>query len=283
MQGTAVHVDMWLLLEYPRPWKPKALLENDLPEAVNKHIDELPKRALEQNIRLRVQFIKQASSADIEHPRAYLADGRKGRVQLTSTTLPHYSDIQGLSAEVILNGDLPEGIAVDDEIFLVCTNGQRDLCCARFGLPLFESLAFEFGQRVWQTTHVGGHRYAPNLLCLPSGLLYGHVMPENCVDLINRHDQGEVVLEHLRGRSAQSPAAQAAEYFVRDALHENVGAIDLRSLNSERGDFEWQTERSSGRVKISEVDLGEVLASCGKPPKRDYSFELIEFSEEKND
>lgn len=278
MLGTAVHVDMWLLLEYPRPWKPKALLENDLSAEVNAHIDALPKLAMEQGVRLRVQFIKQASSADVTHPRAYLADGRDGRVRLQVTSLPSYADIPSLKIEDILKGALPNGIEVEDELLLVCTNGQRDLCCARFGLPLFEALAFEFGQRVWQTTHVGGHRFAPNLLCLPTGLLYGHVMPDIAAELVSQHDKGEINLAHLRGRSAGSPERQAAEILVREGLGGYMGNLALTALEDKR--FAWGTGDEEGEVGVSEISLGEVLASCGKAPKEDFSFELNNFTKQ---
>ena len=69
--------------------------------------------------------------------------------------------------------------------YFVCTNGQRDLCCARFGLPTYAALRERVGERVWQTTHVGGHRFAPNVLTLPQAALYGRVQPAD-VDAVPR-------------------------------------------------------------------------------------------------
>ena len=275
--GTAVHVEMWLLLEYPRPWKPKALVDNDLPDEISRHLGQLSSEALAANVRLRVQFIKQASSADIEHPRVFLADGRAGSIGLMATELDHFSDFAALRIEDLLAGQLPAGKAVDQEILLVCTNGQRDLCCARFGLPLYEALAFEYGQRVWQTTHVGGHRYAPNLLCLPSGLLYGHVMPDIGAEIVAQHDRGEIALSQLRGRSAVTTGQQAAEYFVRRNLDGYMGALSFVDVPGEQLRFSWETDEASGEISLTQISLGEVLASCGKAPKEDYSFELHEF------
>lgn len=275
MQGSAVHVDMWLLLEYPRPWKPKALQDNDLPDAVNVHMDALTQQALAHGVRLRIQFIKQASSADIKYPRAFLADGREARISLQQTELPSYSEFGNFSLDEIMLGQLPDGHAVEEEIFLVCTNGQRDLCCARFGLPLYEALAFEHAQRVWQTTHVGGHRFAPNLLCLPSGLLYGHVMPDIAQDIVAQHEQGEIALPNLRGRSASPPAKQAAEYFVRERTADTKGALHL-DMTGECS-FAWHTQVARGQIVLREQALGETLASCGKAPKEEFSFELVKF------
>lgn len=275
MQGTAVHVDLWLLLEYPRPWKPKALLDNDLPDEVTSHLNGLPEIVSEAGVNLRVQFIKQAASADIEHPRVFLADGRPGHVRLVRAEFDSYKEFTGIRAQDLLDGVVPGGSDHEEEIFLVCTNGQRDLCCARFGLPLYEALAFDYGQRVWQTTHVGGHRFAPNLLCLPSGLLYGHVNPDRGVDLIARHDRGEIVLSHLRGRSGRPPEAQAAEYFVRRGLEDFSGELSLKSKSGAPGTYFWQTADRDGEVSVAVQALGEILASCGADPKQENTYELV--------
>ncbi|NKB97619.1 MAG: hypothetical protein GKR90_03840 [Pseudomonadales bacterium] len=279
MHGSAVHVDIWLLLEYPRPWKPKALIDNDLPGSVVEQLSALPATLAGQGIKLRVQFIKQASSADQEQPRGFIADGRGGAVRLVEGTFPNYAAFAEISTADILAGTLPNARVCEDELLLVCTNGQRDLCCARFGLPLFENLAFTFGHRVWQTTHVGGHRYAPNLVCLPSGIVYGQVEADTGEEIVSRHDSGEVVLENLRGRSGLTPAGQAAEYFVRLELENRTGPISLKESAVQNGivRFMWQNGKSHGIVDVRSTELGMVLASCGAEPKLEHSYELDEF------
>ena len=45
-------------------------------------------------------------------------------------------------------------------LLLVCTHGRRDACCAQFGRPTAMALARRYGTAVWETTHVGGDRFA---------------------------------------------------------------------------------------------------------------------------
>ena len=82
LAGTAVQVDVWLLIEYPRPWKPKALSDNDLEPRVRAHLADLETMATGLGIRLRIQFIKQGASTDRAHPLIYLVDTRDMPVQL---------------------------------------------------------------------------------------------------------------------------------------------------------------------------------------------------------
>jgi hypothetical protein len=49
------------------------------------------------------------------------------------------------------------------------------VCCARLGVPLAQALAARHPGPVWETTPVGGHRFAANLVLLPHGLYYGPV------------------------------------------------------------------------------------------------------------
>ena len=55
-------------------------------------------------------------------------------------------------------------------LVLVCTNGRHDPCCATFGRPLARVLR-EGAQRddVWECSHIGGDRFAANIVILPEG------------------------------------------------------------------------------------------------------------------
>ncbi len=63
---------------------------------------------------------------------------------------------------------------------LVCTHGSRDICCGKFGYPVYNLLRFKHaarnpGLRVWRTSHIGGHRFAPTFLEFPEGRYWGHL------------------------------------------------------------------------------------------------------------
>ena len=96
-------------------------------------------------------------------------------------------------------------------LFLVCTHGRRDRCCARFGIPLARDLALSYPAEVWETTHVDGHRFAANLVILPHGLYYGPVDSLAAHGAISAYQRGEIAARGYRGRAGQHHQAQEAE------------------------------------------------------------------------
>jgi hypothetical protein len=117
------------------------------------------------------------------------------------------------------------GTASEAPTYLVCTHGAHDVCCAVRGRPLARALAAGGPADVWETGHVGGDRFAANVVVLPWGLLYGQV-PEDGGGLVAAHAAGQVVLPLLRGRSGLAPAAQAAQHSARHELG-LLGVSDL--------------------------------------------------------
>jgi hypothetical protein len=155
--------------------------------------------------------------------------------------------------------------------YFVCTNGQRDLCCARFGLPVFTALAERVGHRAWQTTHVGGHRFAPNVLVLPFAAMYGRVTRERVDELIEATEAGRIVPGLLRGRTWRTPVVQAAEAFVcRESARVPNGSVEV----TENGDR--TTVRFDGWDVVVRAVTTQRIASCGdEKAKPAREFELV--------
>ena len=69
--------------------------------------------------------------------------------------------------------------------FLVCAHGRRDACCARLGLPLFDALNAQLlPTHLWQSSHLGGHRFAPNVVVLPVGIQLGRIPLERAAEVV---------------------------------------------------------------------------------------------------
>ena len=80
-----------------------------------------------------------------------------------------------LDLAAALTGRAPAGEPAE-RLLVVCTHGKRDRCCALYGRPLYDALRrSEHREAVWQSTHVGGDRFAGNLVVLPDGLYFGRV------------------------------------------------------------------------------------------------------------
>ncbi|MDX1599917.1 MAG: sucrase ferredoxin [Anaerolineales bacterium] len=230
--GTATTAYSWIALEVPKPWGRKALPESDLPEAVKSHLSN----AADELDGGRVLFITRDDRKQPDRYRMYLARSREGESRLRLFEFEAYEELLDIDFSQAIDGrgqvDLT---SVDEPVFLFCTNGKRDPCCARIGLAAYRSLADDYPERVWQSSHQGGHRFAGNLIVLPYGVQYGRVEAHNADQIIAATERGEILLAHYRGRTLYEAPAQAAEYYLR--TEHNLRAIDaLRLASLESGE-----------------------------------------------
>ena len=152
-----------------------------------------------------------------------------------------------------------------DPIFLVCTNGKRDACCALRGRALMTALATDHAERIWECTHLGGHRFAGNLVCLPDGIIYGRVSADDGPRLADAYLAGRVDAALLRGRSAWPAPAQVAEQELR--LRTRPRPASTRSGSSARDLSDGASRgRPSPRATGSEHRF-ELRAEAAGPPR----------------
>jgi hypothetical protein len=109
-------------------------------------------------------------------------------------------------------------VRTDLPLALVCTHGKHDVCCAIDGRPVAERAADDPRVDVWECSHLGGDRFAANVLWLPSGLLLGGLTPATTGAAIDAVLAGRVPLEAFRGRCGDPAAAQAAHWFAMREL-----------------------------------------------------------------
>jgi hypothetical protein len=149
----------------------------------------------------------------------------------------------------------------------VCAHGRRDACCARLGLPLFDALGPHVGSaQLWQSSHLGGHRFAPNLLALPFGLQLGRIPVAEAPVAAGALAAGRIPLEWYRGRTLYPAPVQAAEIAVRRALRLD-GIGDLRLLSDTSGSVRFATCDGDVTVHVEERGGPAVPASCGAEPE----------------
>ncbi len=151
--------------------------------------------------------------------RPYVIVATNGLVAATRTNgVPSVAEL----AEVLTSltqGEVPDGWSAPAWVVLVCTHARRDACCARLGQPLLEDLAeVADPSRIWETTHLGGHRFAPTCLALPSQVAYGRVTRDRVSDLVDAFAADEVLPDLMRGRTTYGPALQVAEIAARQRL-----------------------------------------------------------------
>jgi hypothetical protein len=198
----------WLLIEHPGPW-PHEAAEAAQPAPLTALVESA------EEFGLRVQMIRRPGRRQVGDVRSvflgWAADPepflRRAEVSASAPELAE-RDLKELAA-----GIMPSfGVVWDDPVFLVCTHGKRSACCARLGAPLAQTLAARHPGQVWETTHVGGHRFAANLVILPHGLYYGPVGVGPAAAAIDAYQRGSVLPDRYRGRAGQPRAVQEAEH-----------------------------------------------------------------------
>jgi Sucrase/ferredoxin-like len=221
--GSASPTPRWLLVEQPGGWGPEALLESTVDRTVGAEL----KRRWEDRAGIRVLLIRRPGRRGGSGRRAWaVVDSRVGRERVG------WGEFED-PAELL---DLPVGAPVGrpgGPFYLVCVHGRHDPCCAIRGRPVAEALAVARPGAAWECSHIGGDRYAANLVALPHGLFYAHVTPTEAPELAAAYERGEVRTDRLRGRSAFAEPAQAAQHHARLALGE-TGLDALRPLGMAR-------------------------------------------------
>ena len=222
LYGTALEVKNWFLLEHSRVWKRDAFPESALPEEVKDHLGGF----LSSFEDSRIQLIggPGPSKANLAF---YYAHSSEFSPKLYRFEIETYEDLLSIDLpELVSSGEI-EKFSCEESLVLVCTHGARDGCCAVAGSGVYKELLKKEGVSAWRTTHVGGHRFAANLVMLPEGICYGRVNSENLDDVVSSHLRGEIFLDCYRGRSCYSQTSQVSDYFLRREI-EKLGIYDIR-------------------------------------------------------
>ncbi len=170
-------------------------------------------------------------------PRVFLARSGPSEVWIESRTIDDPTDLLDADLSALERGARPGfGEPYEGPLFLVCTNGRRDACCALRGRAVAAAMIEEFGDALWECSHIGGDRFAANLVCLPHGLYFGRVEPSTAGDVARTYVDGRIDLERYRGRSCYAFGAQAAEWFLRRELDlHDVDGLTLEAWRREGG------------------------------------------------
>ncbi|WP_235870499.1 sucrase ferredoxin [Rhodococcus xishaensis] len=274
LPGSAVHVAGWVCIEYPGAWGRDVLDGTALGAEL---AAELSRRSDAAGV--RVMFIRRPGRDE---------QTRDGRTVLLANSDPNQSWCERLVIEEITNlldidltrvaGPAPGlGEPVVEPVVLVCAHGKRDRCCAVLGRPVAADLAAEFGDAVWECSHTGGHRFAPSMILLPSGVTYGRLTPAESALAVRAATAGEVSLPGLRGRSYWGPRGQAAEVLVRQSVRAGVNDLSV----DDRGTDPVVTHRDGRRwrVIVQQRELDARATSCGADAKPVHPVVAVDMHE----
>ncbi|PMB47863.1 sucrase ferredoxin [Fischerella thermalis CCMEE 5205] len=225
--GTAGNCDHWLIMEIPQPWPQEIFEENPtirpliglFQELVSKHGMKLKPILIAPDgeysypgfthvlyyyrpAKLFSQFEKQEFIVP-ENKAAALVTAIFKQLMQQPNDLSEFQQYQQQTSHI--------------RELMVCTHAQVDLACGRFGTPLYRRLRKEYAPaangklRVWQTAHFGGHQFAPTLVDLPQGCLWGHLEPNVLDLLVQRNGSVSGLRKYYRGWTGLSEFEQIAE------------------------------------------------------------------------
>ena len=208
--GTAAPATSWLLVSHPGPWPRRAFEDSPLDPQAGAAIAE---RA--RSMGARPLFVRRHGRRTTE-PRFAFIDAATSMIDWQ----PYDTLADVLAAEWIATTPMA------DPLYLVCTHGRHDRCCAIAGRPVAAQLDRHRPQQTWECSHLGGDRFAGNVLVVPSGATYGFVNPLDVPALISATDAGQVYPPLLRGYATNTPVEQTARIAAQAALG-RPGVTDL--------------------------------------------------------
>ena len=255
ISATVPTVENWLLVEVRGPWP------RDVSELSG--LDEPARQAvtawLESTSVPRLMFIRRPGR---RHARQAVFAIRAAEHDIDARRF----DLDNLDelADVDLATD---GVAVDTQLALVCGHGTRDACCALRGSAVLGALEGVVAEEsLWLSSHQGGHRFAANVLVLPSGIGLGRLAPTSARWAVEEVLAGRIPLEHYRGRTAYTARVQAAEHAIR----ESAGLVAMNDLTLVEDDgIHVRFVDKGGNVHAAvprEIAGPSVPASCGTEP-----------------
>ncbi|OLR91322.1 sucrase ferredoxin [Actinokineospora bangkokensis] len=205
LTGTAPPVPRWLLVEQPKAWGPDPWRDCALPADV---IAGLARRAAQ--VGARVMLIRRPGRREEGPLRWAYVDSLRGESWWSTFDDPHE----------LVTSPWPSGTRSVDPVYLVCAHGRHDTCCALRGRPVAAALARSRPERTWECSHVGGDRFAANLVALPHGFYFGQVTPEGVERLAEDFEAGRLTIPLVRGRTTLTGPVQAAQQVARERTGE---------------------------------------------------------------
>jgi len=275
--GTASIVRAWLLLEQPGPWGREALAGGRLPSGLG---PTLARAAAD--LRIRVLLIRRHGRRTTHGGVRCVMVWTGARQQwLEHALLEDPRDVLDLDLERLARGESGILRAADGPMFVVCTHGRHDPCCAENGRPVARALSAHYPARTWESSHLGGDRFAANLVCFPHGVYFGRVSPERAPQIAASYRAGGIDLAHYRGRSCYPFPVQTAEAWLREKTA--LTAIDAVTVAGTRreGDDVITLFRTAEpvtwtiRVRAHRADVARMLTCSDARSSRPLQYQVV--------
>lgn len=254
------HRSHQLFIELPEPWERVFGLSEHFPPKLLNALQHFAKTLPNTSVSV---FAPDAEYSSPDGLRIiYL---RYDKAKLSYDTFEGVVLPEKLSELVMGTPDCPLSKSPFPRDFFICAHAKRDHCCGVFGLELYEALRKDpqiknANVRIFKCSHIGGHRYAPSMIEVPTLNCWGQLTFEAARQIVLREGDIESVVEHYRGSASMtSPYFQIAEKVL------------LRKYGWDW--FSFANKSFSGEVR---ADQNRVYANftSKESPKEHYSFDI---------
>ena len=138
-----------------------------------------------------------------------------------------YSNVLPSQIPAVLESYFRDGITaafspapIEGEQIFICTHGRHDKCCAKFGQELADKMRYHVSRQktaveVWDSSHLGGHRFAATMIDFPAGRAYGHLSADELPNYLASRKAAQVYGRAYRGSVFLSGLEQVAEAHVQ--------------------------------------------------------------------
>ncbi|WP_238549315.1 sucrase ferredoxin [Acaryochloris marina] len=285
--GSAHPCDIWIMVEISLPWTEERLMTEPILRQLYQLFHDYYD-ADEQPFQMMPMVIAPDHNYSVpeytrvllfQRPAPFFAQFNKQEFLLPFEQLPHLMQTALTQPSNLKTFDCyKQPTSLTRDLF-VCTHGNVDVACARFGTPVYFELRKYCGKtegdgkfslkskiqnpksfysppssnsstlRVWRCSHFGGHQFAPTLVDLPTGQVWGHLEMEMLDTLIQRHRPVTELRRFYRGWSGLPQYAQILEREVWmqqgwDWLAYNkLGHIMAQDTDHEKWDADWADVR----------------------------------------
>jgi hypothetical protein len=278
--GTASTVRAFLLLDVPGPWGVEALQDSRLPDGLTQRLRQRCRDSGVRPLLIRRHGPRgrPRRAADTEL-RCFAAYADPHRPWMEATVLEQPEQVLDLPLDQLCQGRSLGLPAHPDPVFLVCTHGRHDACCAEQGRPVAAALAASHPEQTWECSHIGGDRFAANVVVLPHGLYYGRADRQSGPQIAKAHLGGRLSLDHLRGRAGYAFPVQAAEWHLRRRLDRTGAGEVVLTTTRRRGsvtEADFTVTGEPWRVSVRAFRGDAFQLTCrSDQARRPWRFELL--------
>jgi hypothetical protein len=268
--GSASPCQTYILIECPLPWASSAFESKSIPQNLRDLIRST--KALDRSLR----FLLVTRPAPSDRPHLLIYEQQPGLFssgyRRWEGTVDHLDQVAPM-IQSYLAGQLNLGISLNRDIrdLLVCVHGSHDKCCAKFGLPFYRDAIATVAQlghsnvRLWQTSHFGGHRFAPTLIDLPAGRCYGRLDQAALQAILTRSGNVQEINSVYRGWSLlpqwlQPLERKLIEYHGWQWFDYKVCyRLVRKNANGQEFQAELSVEQTDGLIYHYEVEMMQSL------------------------